>query len=182
MAKSAKVKGFLPKGVWKKQQARTKAGQMRTAASDNDTAKAAQPESIQPVGRLPLPQSLALHASPEVLNRLWLLIDSRKGADPELSHSARLLARGTPRVAQKLGEEAIECIVELSTGSRLGLIGESADVLYHLLVAWVSAGIRPEEVWRELEQREKVSYLSEGDDVAFKRLLGSVQIGTTKIP
>ena len=182
MAKSAKKKGFPPKGVWKKQQARAKVRRMRTAESNNGLAQVVHPNSIQPAVPVPLPQALALHASPEVLNRLWLLIDSRKGADPELSHSARLLAKGTPRVAQKLGEEAIECIVELSTGSRAGLIGESADVLYHLLVAWVSEGIRPEEVWHELEQREKVSYLSEGGDVALRRLLGSVQIGTTKIP
>ena len=113
---------------------------------------------------------------------MWLLIESRKGADPELSHSARLLARGTPRVAQKLGEEAIECIIEALAGSRVGVIGESADLLYHVLVAWVGAGIRPEEVWFELENREKVSHLTEGDDVPFKRLLGSVQIGTKKIP
>ncbi len=62
------------------------------------------------------------------------------------------------------------------------MIGESAGVLYHLLVAWVSASIRPEEVWHELEQRERVSYLSEGNDMPLKRLLGSVQVGTTKIP
>ncbi len=117
-----------------------------------------------------------------MLNRLWTIIDSRRGADPELSHSARLLSKGAQRVAQKFGEEVIECIVELSTGNRRGVISESADVLYHLLVAWVSAGIMPEEVWRELEQREKVSYLSEGQDVALKRLLGSVRVGTTKIP
>src|ERR1700676_3080356 len=47
-------------------------------------------------------------ANPEVLNRLWTIIESRKRADPDVSHSARLLARGTARVAQKLGEEAIE--------------------------------------------------------------------------
>jgi phosphoribosyl-ATP pyrophosphohydrolase len=129
-----------------------------------------------------LPGPLELQASPEVLNRLWAIIDSRKRADPDVSHSARLLARGTARVAQKLGEEAIECLIEAMTGNRIGLIGESADVLYHLLITWVHAGIRPEEVWRELRQRERVSYLTEGTDIPLKRLLGSVQIGTSKIP
>jgi phosphoribosyl-ATP pyrophosphohydrolase len=47
-------------------------------------------------------------ASPDVLNRLWIIIDSRRGADPAVSHSARLLARGTPQVVQKLGEELVE--------------------------------------------------------------------------
>ncbi|HEY0183346.1 MAG TPA: phosphoribosyl-ATP diphosphatase [Rhodopila sp.] len=117
-----------------------------------------------------------------MLDRLWAIIDSRRDADPEISHSARLLSRGTQRIAQKLGEEAVECLLELTAGNRLGLISESADVLYHLLVAWVSADVRPEEIWRELEQREKVSHLSEGNGIPLKRLLGSVQIGTTKIP
>ena len=121
-------------------------------------------------------------ASPDVLNRLWTIIESRKRADPDVSHSARLLARGTVRVAQKLGEEAIECLIEAMAGNRSGLIGESADVLYHLLVTWVQADIRPEEVWQELLQRERVSYLSEGTEIPLKRLLGSVQIGTSRIP
>jgi phosphoribosyl-ATP pyrophosphohydrolase len=130
----------------------------------------------------PLAGVLGLQASPEVLNRLWIIIESRKGADPEVSHSARLLARGTARVAQKLGEEAVECLIEAMTGNHAGLIGESADVLYHLLITWVDAGIRPEEVWRELQQRERVSHLTEGADVPLKRLLGGAQIGTSKIP
>jgi phosphoribosyl-ATP pyrophosphohydrolase len=117
-----------------------------------------------------------------VLNRLWAIIESRRSANPEISHSARLLSKGTQRVAQKLGEESVECLLELIGGNRTGLIGESADVLYHLLVAWVSAGIRPEEVWRELERRERVSRLSGAEDVSLKRLVGTIQLGTTKIP
>jgi phosphoribosyl-ATP pyrophosphohydrolase len=130
----------------------------------------------------PLPMALEFHASPEVLNRLWTVIESRKAADPGVSHSARLLAKGTARVAQKFGEEAVECLIEAMAGNRVGLIGESADVLYHLLVTWVHAGVRPEEVWHELQQRERVSHLTEGTDVPLKRLLGSVRIGTSKIP
>ena len=104
-----------------------------------------------------VPEAPELQASPEVLNRLWTIIESRRSADPDVSHSARLLARGTARVAQKLGEEAIECLIEAMAGNRIGLIGESADLLYHLLITWVGAGIRPEEVWQELQQRERVS-------------------------
>jgi phosphoribosyl-ATP pyrophosphohydrolase len=129
-----------------------------------------------------VPEAPELQASPEVLNRLWTIIESRRSADPDVSHSARLLARGTARVAQKLGEEAIECLIEAMAGNRIGLIGESADLLYHLLITWVGAGIRPEEVWQELQQRERVSHLTEGTDIPLKRLLGSVQIGTSKIP
>ena len=74
-----------------------------------------------------------LAASPEVLNRLWTIIDSRKGVDVAVSHSARLLAKGTPQVVQKLGEELIECLIEAMAGNHAGLVTESADVLYHLL-------------------------------------------------
>jgi phosphoribosyl-ATP pyrophosphohydrolase len=81
----------------------------------------------------PLPRALERHASPEVLNRLWTVIESRKAVDPGVSHSARLLAKGTARFAQKLGEEAVECVIEAMTGNRVSLIGENADVLYHLL-------------------------------------------------
>jgi phosphoribosyl-ATP pyrophosphohydrolase len=132
-----------------------------------------------PAEPVPLPRP---QGGPDVLNRLWVIIENRKNADPDISHSARLLARGTARVAQKLGEEAVECLIEAIAGNRDGLIGESADVLYHLLVTWVDAGIRPEEVWQALQQRERVSYLTEGAVVPLKRLLGSVQIGTSKIP
>lgn len=119
-------------------------------------------------------------ANPEVLNRLWTIIDSRKGVDGAVSHSARLLAKGTPQVAQKLGEEVIECLIEAMAGNHAGLVTESADVLYHLLVTWVDAGIQPEEVWAELTRREEVSRQSE--DIPLKRRPIEVQVGTSKIP
>src|SRR5215213_411735 len=92
-------------------------------------------------------------SSPEVLNRLWAIIESRKSADPVVSHSARLLAKGTPQIVQKLGEELVECLIEAMAGNHVGLVNESADLLYHLLVTWVNAGVRPEEVWVELARR-----------------------------
>jgi phosphoribosyl-ATP pyrophosphohydrolase len=128
------------------------------------------------------PRDLSPQASPDVLNRLWSIIASRKDGDPNVSHSARLLARGTTRVAQKLGEEAAECVVEIVSGNRAGVIGESADLLYHLLVAWVNAGITPQEIWQELEQRERVSALIEENEGPLKRLLAAAQVRTTKIP
>jgi phosphoribosyl-ATP pyrophosphohydrolase len=122
----------------------------------------------------------ALAASPEVLNRLWTIIESRKGVDAAVSHSARLLAKGTPQVVQKLGEELIECLIEAMAGNHAGLVAESADVLYHLLVTWVNGGIKPEEVWAELTRREEVSHQSE--DIPLNRLPGDVHLGTSKIP
>jgi phosphoribosyl-ATP pyrophosphohydrolase len=96
-----------------------------------------------------------------VLDRLWSTVVARKDADPALSHSARLLSRGTAKIAQKFGEEAVECLIEAVSGQTTALVAESADVLYHLLVLWVDAGLRPEHVWAELARREGVSGIAE---------------------
>ncbi len=96
-----------------------------------------------------------------VLDRLHALISARRDTDPRRSHSARLLARGTRKVAQKLGEETFECLIEAVAGNRDGLVGESADVLYHLVVLWVDQGVDPRDVWAELRARQGVSGLDE---------------------
>jgi phosphoribosyl-ATP pyrophosphohydrolase len=101
-------------------------------------------------------------ADAAVLDRLWATVESRRvSGDVESSHSARLMARGTAKVAQKLGEEAVECVIEATQGHREATVLESADLLYHLIVVWVNAGIRPEEVWAELKRREGISGIAE---------------------
>ena len=114
----------------------------------------------------------------DVLDRLWAVVMDRRSADPAHSHSARLLSRGTAKVAQKFGEEAVECLIEAVAGNNPALISESADVLYHLLVMWVAAGIEPADVWSELVRREGVSGVVE----KASRLRSPVLAGTTKIP
>ncbi len=99
--------------------------------------------------------------SPQVLDRLWDVVQARRGADPAVSHSARLLSRGTAKVAQKFGEEAVECLIEAVVGDSQAVVAESADVLYHLLVLWVSAEVHPSQVWAELERREGISGIAE---------------------
>lgn len=117
-----------------------------------------------------------------VLDRLWETIESRRDADPAASHSARLMSRGTAKIAQKFGEEAVECVIEAVQGqNRSALVAESADVLYHLLVLWVDAGIRPEEVWAELTRREGVSGIAEKAS-RLQRLRISQSVETKKIP
>jgi phosphoribosyl-ATP pyrophosphohydrolase len=117
------------------------------------------------LGRMPPPMPVdALtpqSVSAAVLERLWSVVLLRRDADPAVSHSARLLSRGVAKVAQKFGEEAVECLIEGVAGNRAALIGESADVLYHLIVLWVAGGVRPEEVWAELVRREGVSGIVE---------------------
>lgn len=109
--------------------------------------------------RPPLPTSTGV--SPQVLDRLWEVVQSRRDADPSVSHSARLLQRGTAKVAQKFGEEAVECLIEAVAGNTEAMVAESADVLYHLLVLWVSSNVHPSEVWAELERREGISGIAE---------------------
>lgn len=96
-----------------------------------------------------------------IIDRLWSIVVERRSADPEKSHSARLLSRGTAKVAQKFGEEAVECLIEAVANNPAALVTESADVLYHLTVLWVAAGIEPAQVWAELERREGVSGIAE---------------------
>ena len=130
-------------------------------------------------GRPPPP--LGIGVSPEVLDRLWGVVMDRREADPALSHSARLLSRGTAKVAQKFGEEAVECLIEAVAHNRDALVGESADVLYHLIVLWVDAGIRPAEIWAELQRREGISGIAEKASRA-RALPLAFGMNTTKIP
>jgi phosphoribosyl-ATP pyrophosphohydrolase len=95
------------------------------------------------------------------LERLWRVIQSRRGADPQSSYTARLFARGRAKIAQKLGEEAVEAVIEGVRGEPAKLVVESADLLYHLLVLWADAGISPADVAAELGRREGTSGLDE---------------------
>ena len=96
-----------------------------------------------------------------VLAALFAVIESRKTADPATSYTADLFSQGRQKLAQKLGEEAVETVIAAIGGDRDALVEESADLLYHLLVLWADSGIRPEEVLAELEARMGTSGLAE---------------------
>lgn len=130
---------------------------------------------------LSAPEGAAPELSATVLDRLWNVVLSRRDADPAVSHSARLLSRGTAKVAQKFGEEAVECLIEAVAGNHDLIIAESADVLYHLIVLWVSTGVSPEEVWMELKRREGVSGIAEKASRAAQVAV-AFGLETTKIP
>jgi len=131
----------------------------KPAATDRTRKPAKQKTAAIKLATAPTPELDAPEAS--VLDRLFETVTSRKGADPSISHSARLLSRGTHKIAQKFGEEAVECLIEAVAGNPRELIGESADVLYHLVVMWVNAGINPSDVWSELMRREGTSGIAE---------------------
>jgi len=96
-----------------------------------------------------------------VLQRLAATVAARRGADPASSHTARLLAKGPAKCAQKFGEEAVEAVIEAARGDRDALVREGADVLYHLLVMLTARGVALDDVLAELERREGVSGIGE---------------------
>jgi phosphoribosyl-ATP pyrophosphohydrolase len=97
----------------------------------------------------------------DTLSRLAATIAARRSADPETSWVAQLNARGVPVIARKLGEEAIETVVAALSGSREELVGEAADVLFHLLVLLDAKGVSLDEVYAELERRAGTSGIAE---------------------
>lgn len=89
----------------------------------------------------------------KVLTEMLEVIERRKSGDPETSYTARLYAKGMHKIAQKVGEEAVETAVAAVAESNERLARESADLLYHLLILWSAKGLAPAEVWTELERR-----------------------------
>lgn len=96
----------------------------------------------------------------DVLDRLAAVIEARKGGDPSASYTAQLLA-DPARAAKKLGEEAVEAVIAAARGDKPGLAAESADLVYHWLVALAACGVSLDEVAAKLEAREGTSGLAE---------------------
>lgn len=97
----------------------------------------------------------------DALDRLAATIEARKSADPEDSWTAKLLAKGPEKCAEKFGEEAIEAIIEAIKGDRERLTSEAADVMFHLLVMLASRDITFQDVCAELARREGMSGIAE---------------------
>jgi phosphoribosyl-ATP pyrophosphohydrolase len=89
------------------------------------------------------------------------IIAERRYADPEESYIAKLFRKGRKKMAQKVGEEAVEVVIAAMRGEKAELVSESADLLFHLLVLWEEAGVTPEELATELSRRKQVSGLTE---------------------
>lgn len=95
------------------------------------------------------------------LERLYHAVIAAKDLDPATSRTARLFQRGPTRMAKKLAEEAIEVVIDAVNGDADAVIRESADLLYNLSVLWVAAGVRPEDVWAEMDRRERAQGIAE---------------------
>ena len=95
------------------------------------------------------------------LNRLYEAVSAIRVANSGGSRTAKLLQAGRAKMAKKLAEEAAEVVIDAVGGQRDAVIRESADLLYNLVVLWVSIGIRPQDVWNEMERRERLLGLAE---------------------
>ena len=81
--------------------------------------------------------------------------------DPSTSRTARLLRSSRSKMAKKLAEEAVEVVIDTMHGDRESVIKESADLIYNLVVLWIASGIKPEDVWREMDRRERLFGIAE---------------------
>src|SRR5947208_10793435 len=95
------------------------------------------------------------------LERLYQAVIAAKDLDPATSRTARLLQRGPSKMAKKLAEEAIEVVIDAVNGKTDAVVRESADLLYNLTVLWAAAGVKPEDVWREMARREHMLGIAE---------------------
>jgi phosphoribosyl-ATP pyrophosphohydrolase len=95
------------------------------------------------------------------LGRLYDQVIEAKSADPLTSRTAKLMRAGRSKMAKKLAEEAIEVVIDAMNGDREAVVRESADLLYNLVVVWAASGVRPSEVWKEMERRERLFGIAE---------------------
>ena len=96
-----------------------------------------------------------------VLARVFEVIQSRRGADPKESYVAKLTSKGLRKIAQKVGEEAVETVIAAVGKDRPELVRESADLLFMLMVLWAEMGVTPEDIYAELAEREGTTGLDE---------------------
>ena len=106
------------------------------------------------------------------LDRLYEAVQAARDGDPATSRTARLLQAGRGKMAKKMAEEAVEVVIDTVHGDTAAVIRESADLMYNLMVLWVAAGVRPEDVWAEMDRRERLLGIAEKIP---KRMLESAQ-------
>ena len=95
------------------------------------------------------------------IDRLYAAVMAARTADSATSRTARLLRAGRAKMAKKLAEEAVEVVIDAMHGDNDAVVRESADLIYNLVVLWVSAGVHPQDVWDEMGRREKLMGIAE---------------------
>ena len=95
------------------------------------------------------------------LDRLYVAVQAARDGDPATSRTARLLQAGRGKMAKKMAEEAVEVVIDTMHGDTAAVVRESADLMYNLVVLWVAAGVRPEDVWAEMDRRERLLGIAE---------------------
>jgi phosphoribosyl-ATP pyrophosphohydrolase len=95
------------------------------------------------------------------VDRLHEAALAARTADPAVSRTARLLSSGRSKIAKKLAEEAVEVVIDAMNGEKDAVVRESADLIYHLVVLWVAAGVSPQDVWKEMARRERLFGIAE---------------------
>src|SRR5258705_6327087 len=95
------------------------------------------------------------------LDHLYQAVLDARTADPASSRTARLLRSGRAKMAKKLAEEAVEVVIDAMHGERDAVVRESADLMYNLVVLWVASGLKPDDVWREMNRRERLMGIAE---------------------
>src|SRR5213076_3650983 len=95
------------------------------------------------------------------ITRLYQAAYACRNDDPSTSRTARLLRSSRSKMAKKLAEEAVEVVIDAMHGDREAVVKESADLVYNLVVLWISSGIKPEDVWKEMDRRERLLGIAE---------------------
>jgi phosphoribosyl-ATP pyrophosphohydrolase len=116
------------------------------------------------------------------LERLYLAVLAAKDLDPAASRTARLFQRGPAKMAKKLAEEAIEVVIDAVHGKTEAVTRESADLLYNLTVLWAAAGVRPADVWAEMERREHLLGIAEKMPKTAVKIAKTVASRATRRP
>ncbi len=103
----------------------------------------------------------------KIINELFSILNERKKSSEKKSYTSHLI-KNPELLAKKIGEESSELIIDFVKKNKYGVINESADLIYHILVLWMSIGVKPEEVWNELSSRKLRSGLEEKKNRGLK--------------
>jgi phosphoribosyl-ATP pyrophosphohydrolase len=113
------------------------------------------------------------------LDRLYEAVQAARNGDPATSRTARLLQSSRGKMAKKMAEEAVEVVIDTVHGDTAAVVRESADLMYNLVVLWVAAGVHPDDVWAEMDRRERLLGIAEK---VPKRMLQSPELAPQLTP